>query len=328
MNVDELPARPLLKPWYRVGQDGSRTVLQYGDSALVFEGGATRRLVPALLALLDGRRTVAEITSHLGEPATPVVERVLAELTRRDVLVEGPALPAGTTPAHARTAELLAAHGPRGTTPSAVFDRLGHVELAVLGRGAVAEELTRLLGLSGPSRLERLPWLEGPALAEAVDLVIAAPDPSELGRLEGLNTLALERGRTWLQVLPFDGEHGAVGPLFVPGETCCYRCYRIRRAASSGLAEESALLESAEADYPVAPALTAILAGLAALAVLRWVVFRDPALPGTLLALERGTAPELVQHVVYRVPRCPACSGLEGAAAPLPWHEGGGDADG
>ena len=65
-----------------------------------------------------------------------------------------------------------------------------------------------------------------------------------------------------------------------------------------------------------------MVAGLAATLALRWLAHRDQFLPGAWYALELGVRPALGAHVLYRVPRCPACSGLGAAAEPLPWHKG------
>ena len=49
-----VPERPLLKPWYRHASFERRTVLEYGDAAVILEGAAANRLLPELLPLLDG----------------------------------------------------------------------------------------------------------------------------------------------------------------------------------------------------------------------------------------------------------------------------------
>jgi bacteriocin biosynthesis cyclodehydratase domain-containing protein len=125
--------------------------------------------------------------------------------------------------------------------------------------------------------------------------------------------------------LPFDGSIAAIGPLFVPAETCCYECYRLRRATNSGYFGEYRALEAEPARYPVPPPVLAAVAGLVSFVALRWLVDRDPALPGMLFALELGGAPALTAHNVYRVPRCGACSTIARTAPVLPWYERDGE---
>ena len=55
--------RPLLKPWYRLSTNGGRSVLRYAGSVLEFEGRAAERLLPHLLPLLDGTRTVDDVVA-------------------------------------------------------------------------------------------------------------------------------------------------------------------------------------------------------------------------------------------------------------------------
>ena len=89
-NVRALPDKPLLAPWYRRAEAGDALALDYAHRAVVLEGRAVRALLPALLPLLDGTRTVDEIVACIGEPVRPAVENVLELLGSRGLLT-GPA---------------------------------------------------------------------------------------------------------------------------------------------------------------------------------------------------------------------------------------------
>lgn len=309
-----LPVAPLLKPWYRVACEEERVVLEYADSTLVLEGGAVRRLVPALLPLLDGHHTIDEILFELGPAAEPAVELVLAELQARDLLTNGPSLPAETPGDD--TAVFVAALE-RDGSPRAVRARLASQRAVVAGDGAHAGELARVLALSGLETVRRVS-LAAPA-HDGADLLVAAPGAAELGLLDGLNERSLRDGTPWFQVLPFDGRMAAIGPLYIPGETCCRRCYLLRRAAASGYPDEFWPLQRAAADRRMPPFLSSIVTGLAAYVAVRWLLRRDPTLSGLVLALELTPAVSLSAHAVFRVPRCPVCSSCP--ADPLPWYE-------
>ena len=317
MVLAALPERPLLKPWYRVAADGERVVLEYAHSVVVFEGAAARTLLPALLPLLDGTRSVDDIVELLGQPARPAVENALGALARKRLLTDeaGECEPARPV---ADTARFLAATSSRELAPHAVSARLAAARVAVAGEGPAVVEVARLLRVSGVGQLERSRLEEG---AAEPHLVVAAPEAGELPGLRALNEALLEAATPWLPLLPYDGRVGAVGPLVVPRETCCYACDLRRRAANVDYGEEFWLLEEAPAAYPVAPAAVAAVAGVAATVALRWLVERDPALPGVLHAVELGSELRLERHVVYRVPRCPVCSESEHAAPPLPWFD-------
>lgn len=313
-----VPARPQLEPWYRLARGDGLLALEYGQSAVFFEGAAAERLLPALLPLLDGTRTVAEIVRCLGEAVEPAVAKALSLLARHGLLAPGPPLPAATPRPFAETASLLAADG-AAPSPAKALSALRRGRAAVVGTGTLAEEVVRVLRLSGVADLERLGW-ESPTLR--MPLALVAPSPAELPELPAWNERALAAGASWLQVLPFDGRYAAAGPLYIPGETCCYACFRLRRADNLDLLRELPHLDDVPARYPCAPALERALAGLAAALALRWLVARDPSLPGVLHALEWGERVAVTTHVVYRVPRCPACSPAAAASAPRPWHEG------
>jgi bacteriocin biosynthesis cyclodehydratase domain-containing protein len=193
-----------------------------------------------------------------------------------------------------------------------VHARLSVAEACVVGDGRAAEPLGRILQASGVLGVERLDWDDEPRGG----LVVAAPSNAELPRLEEWNQRALNARTSWMQVLPYDGRFAAIGPVFVPSQTACHECYRWRRDATIAPAPDRTT-----GHYLGAPALDAVLAGLAAHVVLRQLTRIDAGDAGVLLAVE--LAPELrcTRHYVYRVPRCPACSPVARRAASAPWGD-------
>ena len=318
----KLPEHPRLKPWYRVVETGDALVLEYAQTAVVFEGDAAKRLLPALLPLLDGTRTRAEIAERLaggGGPAAGHVEQALGLLDRHRLLLDGPDLAGSDPPDVAGTVQLMSAAGP-GPSLAEVRAAIGRAVVDVVGVGDAAARIVELLRASGVGHVHRAGWPDADAVAVPTRLVVAVPGRAEAGDLDRWNRAAVAGGQVWLQVLPFDGRFAAVGPLYVPGETCCFECYRLRRRATSGYADEFAAIEQAAIEAPSGPALTATVAGIAATVALRWIAYRDPHLPGAFYACEAGGT-SLSQHRVYRVPRCSACSGLTDLAPPLPWFK-------
>jgi len=301
--------RPLLAPWYRVVGDGDRLLLEHGQAVVVLEGAAVGTLLPALLPLLDGTRTVEDLVARLGPAVRPAVEHALATLEANGLLVEGPdAAGAGREAAAALAAAF-------GLPPAVAAARLRAGTVGIVGGGVEGVEAARLLHACGVGEVRRLSW----RAVGVVDLALVAPAPDELDRLPAFNRRALGRELRWLLVRPFDGRLAAVGPLVVPGQTACYECLLLRRGANCGYGEELAALESAPLAARADAAFAAMAAALAAHVALRWLGGRDPALPGLLLALEARPALRLGEHAVLRVPRCPACSAVD-RAAPLPWH--------
>jgi bacteriocin biosynthesis cyclodehydratase domain-containing protein len=172
---------------------------------------------------------------------------------------------------------------------------------------------------SGVGAVEHAPLSGSPPCGV---FAVVVPDPGELPALERWNRRCLGAGITWLALLPCDGRIAPVGPLFVPGETACYDCFRIRRASTCGYAEEFWSLEGSPAETPDAVPLRHAVAGIAGWLVLRWLVGQDASLPGVLHALEVGPPVAVTVNHVWRVPRCPSCSETSGVAPPSPWFDG------
>jgi len=314
--MNTLPLRPLLCPWYRIAHGDGQVLLEHGTDCVVLEGRAASTFLPALLPLLDGTRTRGELAEQLELTDPRPVDHALSLLADHDLLVEGPPLAADVPAPFAHAANLQASILPGVTTPATERDRLCEASIAVLGTGAVAGETARLLLASGVGELVRPDWtMREPARH---DLVVAAPSRPELTRLPAWNERALTEGTEWLQVLPWDGTVAVVGPAFVPGETCCWECYRRRRRSHLEYGDELAELEGVAPRSPLPPGLVALVAGAAATLVLRRLV-RDPLVAGAAAVLELGGSLRIGVHRVLRVPRCPACSETARQALPSPW---------
>lgn len=318
-----LPQRPYLKPWYRVAKVDGRLVLEYAQSAVVLEGKAVEKLLLPLLPLLDGTRTLEEINAEVGEAAAPAVTNALTMLAGRGVLTDGPPLPDDAPTPVVETAHFLSANSGEHSVGESK-ELLDRSAITVLGAGATALEIAELFDAAGVSALTAIDWSQTASAPDA-DLIVVAPEPRDLPRLVDWNRLALDRDLPWLQALPFDGHMAAIGPLYVPGETCCYECYRRRRAANvSYPSDDYWALEGNPATYPSSPPLRHVVAGLAAALALQWLSDRagsDTTSPvtATMHALAWGQTFELTSHRVHRVPRCPVCF-PDDLGTPAPWH--------
>jgi bacteriocin biosynthesis cyclodehydratase domain-containing protein len=306
---------PLLRPWFRIGVDGDRVLLEYAHTVLVFDGrGATRLLLP-LLALLDGTRTRGDLVDTLGMGTGEAVDEALALLEDRGVLLDAADEPA-VRPA-LDNASFQSAGDPQRRAPHEIAATLAATGVVVLGGGAVAVEVARLLRAGGIGTVDRSRRPD--ELQRRPDLFVAAPASHELSELSHWNRSLLELRVPWLQLLPFDGRFAAVGPLFVPGDTCCYECYRLRRLANVFCRPEYDALAGAAAEYPLSPALLSALAGMAAHIAFAWLLHADPHLPGVMFALEWARTPAVSKHQVLRVPRCPAC--FSAGSPPALWFD-------
>ena len=319
MQTAALPTRPLLSPWHRVARQDGRILLEHAGTLASFGGAAVATLVPALLPLLDGTRTVGETVERLGERVAPAVERALEALAGAGALTEGPAL-AAEAPSQARTARFLGSLSPKHG-PVSVLERVKQSHVTVAGTGASADAVADLLTRSGVGHIDRTSLDD--VERRPIDLLIAAPGGAELASLDVINTAVLERPLVWLPIFPYDGRQALVGPLIVAGESCCYRCYALRRASTSGYREELRALEEVPLPDLDTPPLAAMTSAVAAILGLRWLAWRDPELPGRAHAVEQWPTLKVTVHTVHRVPRCPSCSPISRFAAPAPWSEAG-----
>ena len=310
-----VPRLPLLAPWYRLVEDGERLLLEHGQAVVVLEGAAVKAFLPALLPLLDGTRSYDKLVEQLGAAARPAVDLALETLASHGLLVEGPEVSPGLR---------AVVHGLASAfdlAPAVAAERLAGAAVDVVGLSPAGAEIARLLRASGVGRVSRGQW----KVSGGVDLAVVAPAADELGELDSWNRAANESGARWLPVLPYDGRFAAIGPLVVPGESCCYECVLRRRGANLEYGEHLREIERAPVAARADPAFETFVAALAAHLALRWIGGQDGSLPGVLYAVEARPALSLGEHPVLRVPRCPVCSPVERLAAPLPWHEGRAD---
>lgn len=311
---------PLLKPWWRISYEATRVIFQYGDDVIVCEGKGAAFIVPRIVPLLDGEHNVDAIIAVLGAHTEPFVRKLLELFVTREMLIEGPPVPAGASVAARDAVHFVAATIPRYTALAADAANLAGLRAGIVGSSVAAAEAARsLTSLGATARV--FGWEPARSDLEAVDLVLVAPTAAELPELAQWNERALAARATWFQVLPFDGRFAAIGPLYIPGETACYECFRHRRAANITYAPQFWAMQETPAPYPSALPLEQTLAGLATLSLLRWHLRNDAGIPGNFQSLEFGGDITLGSHIVYRVPRCTACGSVEGVAPVLPWFE-------
>lgn len=320
--LPDVPVRPLLAPWARVAAEGGRISVRIDDAAIVLEGPAADRLLPALLPLLDGERTADELSACFGAAIAPAVRNALGVLALQGLLVEGPSV-ATAPPGAAFLAGFGAAAGLGAGRPAAVVDALAARRVAVVGEGAVAALVAALVAAAGP-RVERLP-LAGVAgdddEACGFDLVVAVPGGAGRGLLGEVDDALRARGRPWLAVPGLDGSRALVGPIVVPGASCCYACFTRRRADASGFGDAWAALDRAPGpELAGAPAalVAAVAAQIALCAMADGIGVAVPA--GVVWAVDLVPEIAVTRHVVHRVPRCPACSPAVALPGLLPWR--------
>lgn len=339
MVAPPIPEFPQMAPWYEYAIERDRLTLRHGDGAVVFQGRATFEFLPTLFDALDGRRTVDEISQIIGPAVRPALDNALSQLAQHGLLVQGPGPGAPANPWRERTATALSEATANSINPVDVTELLSRTHATVIGDGTVAAEITRLFIRSGVSTVRAVAEDEAVAELGRTDLptdtqhlVLVAPALSHAQVLGNVNRWALRSAVPWTQVLPYDGTYAVVGPTFLPSETGCYHCFRLRRRSQLDfLPEQSALDAAADAGLVQGIAAwsgagqDAAIAGLALhlvlLSVLPATLAAQP-LAGRSYTLGWGaTGMSLTEHRLFRVPRCRDCSRVRDLGVPQPWFE-------
>lgn len=195
--------------------------------------------------------------------------------------------------------------------------RSGRVLL--LGGGAVAAAARAALAdLATPCAVGDAAAVDA---AGANDLVLVALDALDAPLLLDVNARALARGVPFLPAGFLEPRRLAVGPLVVPGETACYRCYLDRRLANA--LNRDALRRAIGTPplpepHAALPAVAAVAGALAAADAARFLRGVPPPSLGVAvsLGLDRWDA---AHDRVLKAPRCPACSRLVSHPEVEPW---------
>jgi thiazole/oxazole-forming peptide maturase SagC family component len=189
------------------------------------------------------------------------------------------------------------------------------------------DELASLLASINPHiefrGIDALPETEE-GLAQALhgaDIVIVALDKPQPSICERVNRICIEQSTVWMMCGCLNSVEGTVGPLFVPRQTCCYKCYDLRLKSNIEAYKEHTAFEEflkgkegQTADYGYPAPFPAVIGNLVALEVIKHVTqFSPPETYGALFCLNFLTLRSHV-HEVFKLPRCPVC----GSASDLP----------
>jgi len=280
--------------------------IPYGQNGLLFDGvrgvqvimgRSARTFLPRLLPMLDGNRTLDELTAAFPQMPRRALHDSLALLYSRGLLEDGPAQPCVD-----QLAELSAFAG-----RYCDVTRVNRSRVEVLGRLAarrVAVAATPLgeavvEALAGQG-LEALELIASPAeLAAAdVDLLIGVFGAADMDARKWF-AAAHDRQVRALHVRVAE-DVVEVGPYFIPGDSGCYDCFRALQpvsATSEGAADE------------------AFWSAVAALHALNLLSRLGPVKLYNSCRVHRRTEDGALFEKVSlaRLPGCPTC-GLEGAA--------------
>lgn len=279
--------RPRFKPGYRVEIVGGSVLLLGERTRVALSAPAYRRVAP----LLDGVRDVDEIVRLVHGSLSPLeVHAVLERLERRGVVCE--AVPE-------RDGPQAAFWSAQDLDPAEVAVRLKQRYVAVRAIGSGDHDLAGVLARSGVRV-----WPEGPQPSLTV-IVTGDYAHADLARH---NRDALRDGLAWMLVKP-GGTEPWIGPVFVPGETGCWRCLADRIEANRPVEAMIRHRLGNAARPPAAsslPSTVAAIVSLAAVHVHRRLAADATELDGELRSVHLATL-GTTRHVLVRRPQCSAC---------------------
>lgn len=151
------------------------------------------------------------------------------------------------------------------------------------------------------------------AVFERVGFLIVALESYSPFTLHRVNKVAIELRKPWMAV-SMDGSEARIGPIFIPGETCCFNEADIQHIASAidvkddyFTFREDSKQRSSTSIPPVLPPYLSAAAGMAVSGLLRYIA------TGTSFLIERCIRMDFERltidyETIMRLPRCPACS--------------------
>ncbi len=159
---------------------------------------------------------------------------------------------------------------------------------------------------------DRIDVSECEEIFSVCDFVVAAFDEYRLRILHTMNQAALDADKPWIS-LYIDGSEAVIGPLFVPGETCCFNEFFQQGLAAAGLLKKEVMAHLDALDSQgtrslgiVLPFFADIAAGYLVSGVADYLMTERSFLVGRAIRQDFERL-AIDYEEILRLPRCPAC---------------------
>jgi bacteriocin biosynthesis cyclodehydratase domain-containing protein len=287
---------PRLKNCYNIGLiEEDKAILIAENSEKIVEGG----LLCALLGLVEDGRSSDDIADALSDRfGLAEVYYGLAELERLGLTEE----------ANRQQTPDEVFWGLMGTRSVTNIDAGSDSRIAVTSTVEETWPLVDTLRRSGLHGVRQTSLIE-PIPEDRMLTVVVTQDYLD-ERLSEWNTRALNKSHQWILCKP-SGIRPWIGPLFVPGETGCWRCLEERLRYNREL-EEFIRFKTGRWNPPLFPVgVTAgskgFAEGILATAIGTVLSGEEPdSLKGRILTFDWKTM-EFTAHEMVRLPHCPEC---------------------
>lgn len=147
-------------------------------------------------------------------------------------------------------------------------------------------------------------------LMETVDFVVVAAESLLSGLFHRVDDLAMDTGTPWISAF-VDGSEACIGPIYVPGETCCYNEFEIQCEAALSISQADYHIYKEELNkhgfrsrHLMLPAHLSTTAGFVASAITSFLGYQRSYLVGRALRVN-FEALRVDYEEVLRLPRTP-----------------------
>lgn len=213
------------------------------DEHQILRGQATKVLLPRLLPLLDGNRTVEQLAAELSPVPAEHIKGAIALLYTRGVLEDGAADPdpgsSDPRDIDAQTLSFYRRHVDATRVNRSALEaaeRLRNSEVLVLAAGRhqveARELISKQLRKAGVGTVHDAQVAQQPRDYESTDqpgnklIIMLVEGEDDHETLAELDELCGHLGIPWLRVAVDTRTATAdIGPYFERGETACYRCF-------------------------------------------------------------------------------------------------------
>lgn len=318
-----------IAPWYRVRADENTLVFRHGDRYTVFEGAAVVPAVKAVTEKLLATKDSDKAIESFDESSRSVAKKIINKLVQLNVAVKTWETESPTAMSlREKLGEIVSADeiesSLQGQRVGVISDRtLSKVATSVLKR--LLDDVLIVDTVSPENAEAELDNMESDRM------IVCAPSSDTSKLLLAVNKWALKNNRSWMQVLPFNGSRAAVGPLFIPRETGCYNCFRLRTLSASPSVDEAMAFDRGTelpgqehtSETWSSPAEDMVV-WATAVGLLQQEVLDLSNLPLTPLRGQCHTLSftpggvDIKKHRLFKVPRCPECQGAN-LPLPQPW---------
>jgi bacteriocin biosynthesis cyclodehydratase domain-containing protein len=315
--------------YIRVSAD--RAVLKRGTSELMLTGEGVHAILEALMELLDGQHSRAEIVASFPEEQRDEIDNLLAGLLQRRLITDQPEPEAG-----AFSLDSLQANFWRnfGAPAKEARERLQRARCVVVGANLITRAVIRSLLEMGVGavtlvdhavlnnelapvqpesgadpRLSRAPELPPDEELKQAALLCAACDFGSSDALLEINRAALRVEKPYLPMWLSD-LIGYVGPLTYPRESACLRCFRARLESNNPNWEAARAVQrhaSQVGGAGMLPPMASILGEIGATEMTKFIAgFPPPDTVGRIIEINLVSWASTVRRVL-KIPRCPDC---------------------